>query len=97
MNLFVDLENLAGKQIATKGSGDSNMRSAHVGVPVILLTFDDERDARAAIPAHDTDEIPRQWIETADYGKPSPQSIVHDRRWQVAAAGTILFAVPFVS
>ncbi|MDN7906582.1 hypothetical protein QZM18_21020 [Burkholderia diffusa] len=53
-----------------------------------LLTCEDERDARAASHARDTDEIARQWIETADYDKPGLQSILHYRRWQVAAAGS---------
>ncbi|WP_126284144.1 ATP-binding protein [Burkholderia stagnalis] len=54
----------------------------------------------AAIPAREVDEITRQWIETADYGKPSLHSILYYRRWQVAAAGAgllALAAIAFVS
>lgn len=54
----------------------------------------------AAIPAREVDEITRQWIETADYGKPSLHSILYYRRWQVAAAAAgllALAAIAFVS
>ncbi|RQQ49287.1 ATP-binding protein [Burkholderia stagnalis] len=54
----------------------------------------------AAIPAREVDEITRQWIETADYGKPSLRSILYYRRWQVTAAGAgllALAAIAFVS
>jgi signal transduction histidine kinase len=34
-----------------------------------------------------------QWIESTDYGKPSLQSILYYRRWQVAAAGAGLLAL----
>ncbi|WP_244135322.1 MULTISPECIES: ATP-binding protein [unclassified Burkholderia] len=160
--LFVDFRKLAGKRIAIKGNGALEYAIRRSGMPVTLLTYDDERDALAAvvddkadvaigpdmsilpllrrqfqnelflsgglpdrpyalalatrsnmpllasildkslaaIPARLSEEIPRQWMEEADYGKPTLRSILYYRRWQVTAAGATvlaLVAIAFVS
>ncbi|MDN7452292.1 ATP-binding protein [Burkholderia cenocepacia] len=162
LNLFVDFRRLAGKRIAIKGNGALEYAIRRSGIPVTLLTYDDERDALAAvvdgkaevaigpdmsilpllrrqfqgelflsgglpdrpyalalatrsdmpllasildkslaaISARASEEIPRQWIESADYGKPTLRSILYYRRWQVTAAGATalaLIAIAFVS
>ncbi|WP_175854178.1 ATP-binding protein [Burkholderia anthina] len=162
LNLLVDPRNLAGRRIAVKGGGAVEAAIRHGDIPVSLLTYDDDRDALAAvangnadaaigtdvsllplvqrqfrdklfvsgglpdspyalslatrndlpvlasildkslaaIPARDAEHIVHQWIESTDYGKPSLQSILYYRRWQVAAAGAgllALAAIAFVS
>lgn len=155
LNLLVDARNLAGRRIAIKGGGAMEAAIRHGDIPVILLTYDDDRDALAAvaegnadaaigpdvsmlplvqrqyreklfvsgglpdtpyalsiatrsdlpvlasildkslasIPARDAEQVVHQWIESTDYGKPSLQSILYYRRWQVAAAGAGLLAL----
>ncbi len=162
LNLFVDFRNLANKRVAIKGNGALEYGIRQSGIPVTLLTYDNERDALtavvdgkadvaigpdmsilpllrrqfqgelflsgglpdrpyalalatrsdmpllasildkslAAIPARSSEEIPRQWMEAADYGKPTLRSILYYRRWQVTAAGATvlaLVAIAFVS
>ncbi|WDR86013.1 ATP-binding protein [Burkholderia ambifaria] len=162
LNVFVDSRSLAGRRVAIKGGGALETAIRQGDIPMTLLTYDDERDALAAvsdgdadvaigpdmsivpllqrqfrdklfvagglpdspytlaiatrrdlpvlasildkslaeIPARDAEHIVRQWIEAADYGKPSLQSIFYYRRWQVAAAGAgllALAAIAFVS
>lgn len=159
LNLFVDVANLAGRRVAIKGGGALEAAFRHGDLPVSLLTYDDERDALAAvadgaadvaigpdmsvlpllqrqyrgklfvsgglpdspyalaiatrddmpvlasildkslaaIPASDAEHMARQWIESADYGKPSLQSILYYRRWQVAAAGASLLALAAIA
>ncbi|UIY58873.1 ATP-binding protein [Burkholderia cepacia] len=66
-------------------------------MPVLASILD---KSLAAIPARDAEHIARQWIESADYGKPSLHSILYYRRWQVTAAGAgllALAAIAFVS
>ncbi len=162
MNLFVDSRNLAGRRVAIKGGGELEAAIRRSDIPMTLLTYDDERDALAAvsdgdadvaigpdmsvlpllqrqyrnklfvsgglpdtpyalaiatrrdmpvlaaiidkslaaISARDAEIVARQWIEAADYGKPSLHSILYYRRTQVAAAGAgllALVAIAFVS
>ncbi|MDR2297604.1 MAG: response regulator [Comamonas sp.] len=159
LNLLVDARNLAGQRIAIKGGGAVEAAIRHGDIPVSLLTYDDERDALAAvadgiadaaigpdvsllplvqrqyrdklfvsgglpdspyalsiatrsdmpvlasiidkslaaIPARDAERLVHQWIESTDYGKPSLQSILYYRRWQVAAAGAGLFALAAIA
>ncbi|MBR7964233.1 ATP-binding protein [Burkholderia latens] len=161
-HLFVDFRNLSGSRVAIKGGGGLEYGIRHSGIPVILLTYADERDALAAvadgdadvavgtdasivpllrrqfkgklfvsggladrpyalafatrrdlpllasildkslasIPARESEEIPRRWIESVDYGKPTLHSILYYHRWQVVAASVTLLglvAVTFVS
>jgi signal transduction histidine kinase/CheY-like chemotaxis protein/HPt (histidine-containing phosphotransfer) domain-containing protein len=51
----------------------------------------------AAISAREAGTITRQWIESADYGKPSLQSIFYYRRSQVAAVGGGLLALAVIA
>lgn len=155
LNLLVDARSLAGRRIAIKGGGAMEAAIRNGDIPVILLTYDDEQEALAAvaegnadaaigpdvsmlplvqrqyrdklfvsgglpdtpyalsiatrsdlpvlasildkslaaIPARDAEQVVHQWIESTDYGKPSLQSILYYRRWQVAAAGASLLAL----
>lgn len=158
-NQFVDVRNLAGRRIAIKGNGGLEYAVRQSGIPVTLLTYDNERDALAAIadgsadvaigpdmsilpllrrqfegelfvtgglpdrpyalamatrsdtpllasilvkslaaiPARSSEQISRQWIESADYGKPTLRSILYYRRWQATAAGATLFALAAIA
>ncbi|KVG53495.1 ATP-binding protein [Burkholderia territorii] len=161
-HLFVDFQSLSGSRVAIKGGGGLEYGIRRSGIPVILLTYADERDALAAvadgdadvavgtdasivpllrrqfkgklfvsggladrpyalalatrrdlptlasildkslasIPARETEEIPRRWIESVDYGKPTLHSILYYHRWQVVAASVTLLglvAIAFVS
>ena len=49
LNLFVDSRNLAGKRIAIKGNGGLEYAIRQSGLPVTLLTYDDEQDALTAV------------------------------------------------
>ncbi|UEP49799.1 response regulator [Burkholderia ambifaria] len=159
LNQFVDFRNLAGRRIAIKGNGELEYAIRNSGLPVTLMTYDDERDALAAvadgkadvavgpdmsilpllrrqfegelfvsgglpdrpyalamatrgdmpllasildkslaaIPARSSEDIPRQWIESADYGKPTLRSILYYHRWQATAAGAILLALAAIA
>jgi len=159
LNQFVNFRNLAGRRIAIKGNGGLEYAIRQSGLPVTLLTYDDERDALAAvangsadvaigpdmsilpllrrqfegelfvsgglpdrpyalamatrsdtpllasildkslaaIPARSSEQIPRQWIESADYGKPTLQSILYYHRWQATAAGATLLALAAIA
>lgn len=63
-------------------------------MPVLASIID---KSLAAIPARDAEHLVHQWIESTDYGKPSLQSILYYRRWQVAAAGAGLFALAAIA
>ena len=159
LNQFVNFRNLAGRRIAIKGNGGLEYAIRQSGIPVTLMTYDDERDALAAvadgkadvavgpdmsilpllrrqfegelfvsgglpdrpyalamatrsdmpllasildkslaaIPARSSEEIPRQWIESADYGKPTLRSILYYHRWQATAAGATLLALAAIT
>ncbi|RBL66930.1 histidine kinase, partial [Pseudomonas sp. MWU13-2625] len=51
----------------------------------------------AAISARDAETIAQQWIQSADYGKPSLRSILYYRRWQVVATGASLLALAVIA
>ncbi|MBN3769074.1 transporter substrate-binding domain-containing protein [Burkholderia sp. Se-20378] len=51
----------------------------------------------AAIPAREVGLIMHEWAESADYGKPTIQSILYYRRWQVTAAGATLLALAAIA
>ncbi|MCW3660519.1 cable pilus system hybrid histidine kinase CblT [Burkholderia cenocepacia] len=55
MNLFVDSRNLAGRRVAIKGGGALEAAIRNGDIPVTLLTYDDERDALAAVSHGDAD------------------------------------------
>ncbi|RKT99877.1 histidine kinase [Burkholderia sp. Nafp2/4-1b] len=55
LNLFVDVRNLAGRRVAVKGGGALEDALRHGDIPVTLLTYDDERDALAAVSDGDAD------------------------------------------
>ncbi|WP_330989207.1 ATP-binding protein [Burkholderia territorii] len=159
LNIFVDFHKLAGRRVAIMGGGGLEYAFRNGPTPVTLLTYDDDRDALAAvadgnadvaigadmsllpllrrqfqdqlyvsggladrpyalamatrrdmallasildkslraIPARDSEEIPRRWIESADYGKPTLRSIYHYRRWQVITAGAIVLGLIVVT
>ena len=159
MNLFVDTAQLTGQRVAIKGGGALEAAIRDSDIPLNLLTFDDERDALAAvatgeatvalgpdmsilpllrrqfhdelfvagsfpdnpyalaiatrrdlpilasildkslaaISAREVDGITRQWVESADYGKPSLYSILYYRRWQVAGGGACLLALAAIA
>ncbi|TEU90120.1 response regulator [Burkholderia cepacia] len=88
------------KLLVTGGLPDSPYALAiatRPDMPVLASILD---KSLAAIPARDAEHIARQWIESADYGKPSLHSILYYRRWQVTAAGAgllALAAIAFVS
>ena len=155
LNLFTDFESLAGRRIAIKRGGALEYAIRNSGVPVTLLSYNNEYSALAAvadgkadvaigpdmsilplvrrqfqgelflsgglpdrpyalslatrrdnpilasildksiaaIPARDTESIPRGWLQSADYGKPTFQSILYYHRWQVATGCALLFAL----
>lgn len=159
LNQFVAFRNLAGRRIAIKGNGGLEYAIRQSGLPVTLLTYDNERAALAAvadgsadvaigpdmsilpllrrqfegelfvtgglsdrpyalamatrsdtpllasildkslaaIPARSSEQIPRQWIESADYGKPTLRSILYYHRWQATAAGATLLALAAIA
>lgn len=49
LNLLVDVRNLAGRRIAIKGGGALETAIRQGDIPVVLLTYDEERDALAAV------------------------------------------------
>jgi ABC-type amino acid transport substrate-binding protein len=55
LNLLVDARNLAGRRIAIKGGGAIEDAIRHGDIPVILLTYDDDRDALAAVAEGNAD------------------------------------------
>ncbi|WP_175673297.1 ATP-binding protein [Burkholderia ambifaria] len=55
LNLFVDSRNLAGHRVAIKGGGSLEASIRHGDIPVTLLTYDDVRDALAAVADGDAD------------------------------------------
>ncbi|MCA8300108.1 response regulator [Burkholderia seminalis] len=54
-NLFVGARSLAGRRVAIKGGGSLEAAIRHGDIPVILLTYDDEHDALAAVANGDAD------------------------------------------
>lgn len=54
-NLFGGSQQLAGKRVAIKGGGGLELAMRHNGVPVTLLTFQDESDALEAVAAGKAD------------------------------------------
>ncbi|MBN3734945.1 ATP-binding protein [Burkholderia sp. Tr-20390] len=159
LSLFISFRDLAGRRVAIKGGGALEAAIRHGNIPVTLLTYEDERDALAAvsdgnadvaigpdlsilpliqrqyrnklfvtgglpdtayalaiatrrdmavlasildkslvaISARDAETITQQWIQSADYGKPSLRSILYYRRWQVVAAGASLLALVVIT
>jgi len=63
-------------------------------LPVLASILD---KSLAAIPARDAEQVVHQWIESTDYGKPSLQSIIYYRRWQVTAVGASLLALAAIA
>ncbi|MCA8091847.1 transporter substrate-binding domain-containing protein [Burkholderia anthina] len=158
-NQFGGFRDLAGRRVAIKGNGGLEYVIRQSGIPTTLMTYDNERDALAAvadgkadiavgpdmsilpllhrqfegelfvsgglpdrpyalamatrsdmpllasildkslaaIPARSSEEIPRRWIESADYGKPTLRSILYYRRWQATTACAALLALAAIA
>ncbi|WP_080418145.1 ATP-binding protein [Burkholderia ubonensis] len=58
-------------------------------MPILASIID---KSLAAIPVSETAEMTRNWVELADYGKPTIRSILHYRAPQVIAIGLALLA-----
>ncbi|RXV64245.1 response regulator [Burkholderia stabilis] len=54
-NMFVGARSLAGRRIAIKGGGSLETAIRHGDIPVILLTYEDDHDALAAVADGDAD------------------------------------------
>ncbi|WP_330995681.1 ATP-binding protein [Burkholderia territorii] len=59
-------------------------------LPILASIID---KSLAAIPVSETAEITRDWVEMADYGKPTIRSILHYRAPQVLAIAVALLAL----
>ncbi|CAM2179723.1 histidine kinase [Burkholderia latens] len=63
-------------------------------LPILASIID---KSLAAIPVSETAMLTRDWVELADYGKPTFRSIVHYRLPQVVAIGAVLIILAILS
>ncbi|WP_306674704.1 ATP-binding protein [Burkholderia cepacia] len=63
-------------------------------LPILASIID---KSLATIPVSETAKITRDWVELADYGKPTFRSIVHYRTPQVVSIGLILIVLAVLS